>query len=324
MRQLGQLASEELCSRFYFIALSQGIDIHYDREESGPLSLWVVDEDQLGRAKELFAHFCLNPEDPSFQMLCNDGQSKFLAKERQQKLQAQESLAASQRAQPSFIWTGSMLMLCIFMYFFATPELIRLFLFSNFYMGNGWFDFYEIQAGQVWRLFTPIFLHGSLLHLGFNMLWFLQLGREIEGKLGGKKFLFLVLLFSIPAHIVSFWVSGPHFVGMSGVIYGMVTFIWAIERYEKPSRLQSDPQVVATFLVWYIICLVMTLLRIMPIANTIHAVGALMGYLAGFIASGRVKYLRSLLVWHRERAMNALGFLALLVAAMIVDYLQRS
>ena len=50
------------------------------------------------------------------------------------------------------------------------------------------FDMPSIQAGQVWRLVTPVFLHADLgsnpLHLLFNMLMLFDLGTLVERRLG--------------------------------------------------------------------------------------------------------------------------------------------
>ena len=48
-----------------------------------------------------------------------------------------------------------------------------------------------IDHGDWWRLITPIFLHGFLLHLGLNMLALWWIGRPVESYLGTARFVLL-------------------------------------------------------------------------------------------------------------------------------------
>src|SRR5690606_16541906 len=87
-------------------------------------------------------------------------------------------------------------------------------LYYSLYMGR---DFPEIASGQLWRLVTPIFLHGGILHLVFNMLWLYQLGSAIEHYEGSRLLLLMVMILGALCNTAQYLVSGPAFVGMSGV-----------------------------------------------------------------------------------------------------------
>lgn len=51
-----------------------------------------------------------------------------------------------------------------------------------------------VANGDWWRLITATFLHGSLLHLGFNLLALWILGTQVEIYLGSKNSLLLYLV----------------------------------------------------------------------------------------------------------------------------------
>ncbi len=53
--------------------------------------------------------------------------------------------------------------------------------------------FTKIKKGEVYRIISPIFLHGGFLHILFNMLWLWVLGRQIEERLSRFKYLLLVM-----------------------------------------------------------------------------------------------------------------------------------
>ena len=85
--------------------------------------------------------------------------------------------------------------------------------------------FEKILQGELWRLFTPALLHGSLLHLLFNMTWLYVLGRQIEERIGGALYLLFVVLTGIFTNVTQYLVSGYAFLGFSGILLAMAAFI---------------------------------------------------------------------------------------------------
>ena len=80
-----------------------------------------------------------------------------------------------------------------------------------------------IRLGQWWRLFTPIFLHGSILHILFNMYALIILGREIEPAYGHRDFLIFYLITGFAGNVFSF-VFSPQTVsvGASTSLFGLI------------------------------------------------------------------------------------------------------
>jgi membrane associated rhomboid family serine protease len=59
-----------------------------------------------------------------------------------------------------------------------------------------------LARGQVWRLLTSVFLHGSLWHLFFNMLVLYWAGQRLEQVYGSREFTLFYLLSGIGANVV--------------------------------------------------------------------------------------------------------------------------
>jgi membrane associated rhomboid family serine protease len=78
--------------------------------------------------------------------------------------------------------------------------------------------------GEYYRLLTAMFLHGSLLHIGFNMYVLYLFGPQLENVLGHVRFGVLYLLAGLGGSIASFWFSDPYVVsvGASGAIFGLM------------------------------------------------------------------------------------------------------
>lgn len=80
---------------------------------------------------------------------------------------------------------------------------------------------------QLWRFFTSIFLHGSLLHLLYNLFALALFGSILEKLVGGRKFLVIFFISGILANIiaVNFYDSS---LGASGAIFGVIGALIAI------------------------------------------------------------------------------------------------
>ena len=66
-----------------------------------------------------------------------------------------------------------------------------------------------IYQGQFWRLITVVLVHGSILHIGLNMLAFFTLGRSLERFYGPWRILIIYLLGAIGGSSLSFLFFGP-------------------------------------------------------------------------------------------------------------------
>jgi membrane associated rhomboid family serine protease len=80
--------------------------------------------------------------------------------------------------------------------------------------------------GITWTtLFTSMFLHGSLLHIGSNMLYLFVFGDNVEDQLGHLRFLIFYLICGVIAgltHIVINAGSDVPSIGASGAIAGVL------------------------------------------------------------------------------------------------------
>lgn len=79
-----------------------------------------------------------------------------------------------------------------------------------------------IEAGEYWRLITPVLLHASILHIGFNMYALYMLGPELERHFGHLSFLLLYLLSGFSGVVLSFLLTESASLGASTAIFGLL------------------------------------------------------------------------------------------------------
>lgn len=152
--------------------------------------------------------------------------------------------------------------------------------------------FEKIRQGEVWRLFTPCLLHGNLLHLFFNMIWLLVLGKMMEERLGIFHYVLFIIITAIFSNTAQYLMSGSDFIGFSGVICAMLGFIWARQCKAAWEGYRLMPGTLP-FVLFFILAmagiqLIGFLMEVFwnypgfsVIANTAHFSGGILGYLLG-------------------------------------------
>ncbi|MBN2185149.1 MAG: rhomboid family intramembrane serine protease [Candidatus Krumholzibacteriota bacterium] len=80
-----------------------------------------------------------------------------------------------------------------------------------------------LTKGYVWQVFTYMFLHGSLLHLFFNMIVIWMFGSTLEQGWGGRRFLQYYLVCGFGGAVFSFIFSyNTAVIGASAAGYGIL------------------------------------------------------------------------------------------------------
>jgi membrane associated rhomboid family serine protease len=139
--------------------------------------------------------------------------------------------------------------------------------------------------GEPWRLVASALPHGGFVHLIFNVYWLWVLGTLLEEELGHFTTLVLALLIAAGSSAAQFAFSSGG-IGLSGVGYGIVGFLWTASRIHPRFRDAMDRRTLQLFLGWGLLCIVLTITNTMPVANYAHAAGFLLGIPLAYVFLG--------------------------------------
>lgn len=80
-----------------------------------------------------------------------------------------------------------------------------------------------IEGGEMWRLFTMMFLHADPTHIAFNAIALYVLGQDMERVYGVGRYLFIYIFGGLAGSLLSFAINGidEFSVGASGAIFAL-------------------------------------------------------------------------------------------------------
>ena len=168
---------------------------------------------------------------------------------------------------------------------------------------------------QWYRLVTAMFLHGGLIHIGFNMMVLMDIGPVVEEVYGSARFLFLYAAAGVVGFLASA-LSGHNSVGASAPILGLIGLLIAITTKRSGAHMQ---QLRSRLISWVVSIFVFGFLM-RGVDNWAHAGGLAAGFALGKLFADREPMNAS-----ERQTANVLGLVAAAVlvgsfALMILHY----
>ncbi len=136
------------------------------------------------------------------------------------------------------------------------------------------------QAGRWWTVLTAIYLHGSLLHLVFNVLWIRQMAPDVESVFGHARFIAIFTLSGALGFIVSDAVGVRFTLGASGGVFGL---FGAMVYYGRQRGGFFGQAVFRQYGTWALVIFVMGFLPGLHVNNWGHAGGFAGGFLSAML-----------------------------------------
>lgn len=318
--------NKEVDAKTFSIALARdGIPNNFEKKFDPETKqfiyyIWIIQEATLERAKNWLELYKESPSNPQFKQvtpITGDIERSATTPDIKNIRKKRFDLALH-------LTTSWIIILCAVLFVFSVLEawtkpakietansLYRFFLFSS---TSDWPGFYtlllnhlpllpsistyplfsSIKQGEIWRLVTPALLHGNFIHLFFNMLCLWVLGQQVEERLGRLRYVLITLLFAIITNTAQYLMTGPLFVGYSGVIAGLIGFIWMRQKNAPWEGYNLSPTAALFFMVfigvmfaWQVFSFIVHRFQInllltiasTNIANTAHIAGVICGIL---------------------------------------------
>jgi GlpG protein len=314
MRELATAANREQAGILVDYLLTQNIPAEA-RLEDGQEVIWVRDEDDLERAREIWAEFRTDPHNSKYVA------SRKPAKVIRKKNEEAEKKYASLYQDASDFWgrpaparvplTCGIIIVSIVLtawsQFGQDPEVFYRFTFADpprrVVIQNN-VDPEEMLAslvpgrtallrqGEYWRLITPIFVHLGVIHLLFGMYSLYTLAALVEFRRGPWWLLLFVLVTGVLTNCVQYLLptafeldsrmrlaaGSPYFGGMSGVSYALFGYLVAKTVYAPEPGLRIPRDTIWILITWFFLCMTG---YFGPVGNTAHAVGLASGLMIG-------------------------------------------
>lgn len=291
MRQIHHFENSILAKRFGDFLYTQGIE-NQIQEDDGFYSLWIYSDDDIPRAQKLLEEFSANTNDMRYIAAIPEASTKRVqTQKRDMNSRVIDVRTQLFQSSSSMGWlTISLISICVVVAVISqlgknTQAISGLFI-TDYQVTGQYLEWQaglpEVMQGQVWRLLTPIFIHFGFLHLLFNMLWLKDLGGMLEKHESVWLFLLQVVIIGSLANVAQYFWSGPSFGGMSGVVYGLLGYIWIRGKLDPYAKLILNPSVVGMMIFWFFLCLTGLM---GPVANAAHGAGLVLGMLWGFLAA---------------------------------------
>lgn len=242
---------------------AQGIDVELNvTSQQYAFHIVLVNLSQSQQAISIVQHFLKNPQDSVYRQFAPQPQLLF---------------GLSAFKQTPLTWL--ILLLCALVFVFTEA--------GGTAIVNQYFKAIAIDSiqsdHQWWRLFTPSFIHFSALHIILNAVVWWQLARVIEFQFSPLKLLLIFIVTSFASNIAQLLSSGvdpsgiSNFGGLSGVVYGLIGFVWVCGLMKSKSGLKLPAQFIVIALGW--MALGYLDLLWVSMANEAHLFGFISGML---------------------------------------------
>lgn len=275
MVRLMVLNNARVAQAFIDYMASRHISIQMSPEGEGRVALWLIDAQHQVETEAELNRFLSEPNHKRYQAASWD-----VAETRNSQFHYHTPSFLSMIKAKAGPVTLSIMLLCVVI--FALQQLgfnQQIFQMLHFPALDG-------QQWQLWRWLSHAVLHFSVMHIAFNILWWWQLGGDIEKKLGGLKLLQIFAISSALSGAGQYWVEGANFGGLSGVVYALVGYLWVVSTKAPQLGLTIPRQIVGFMLIWLVLGYMQPF---MAIANTAHLAGLIAGVGIGWIDSMKSK-----------------------------------
>lgn len=304
MRQAGTLDSQAQAQRLSDYLLTQKIASRVE-PENGRWAVWILDENQLDRARQETRDFQEHPDDARYDAACQPAaelrrqEAERVRAARKNVVEVRDQWARVQRRSPRLTIAIAALAIGAALVTHLgedvrtellgqkPPGLASLLLISTNVnaplqdlLAEPDFGLTQIAHGEVWRLITPIFLHFGIPHIVFNIFAWFELAGALERIQGTLRLALLMLISAVLSNLCQYFWNGPIFGGLSGVVYAVFGYIWMQSKYVPGSGLYMPPQMVVVCVVWFFLCLFNV---VEHVANGAHTAGLITGMILGVL-----------------------------------------